>query len=200
MLRPNGNEWQLTQNERGLYHASNHSCGYIFIESGSRLFFPSGEYKSGSRHRFWLNQTTKFWVGKLLDLRIKICNTYLFWLPRMTSNSRKSLESSRDNIQLFQNMELFCCCQFLPSSIRIWIHRPHWIRIRSKPALLYSVLTISSWRICSHKDGAVCLRDEKKSTWSNLVANRLRLVTMPPLGPSWYCFMTCLPGCGSALI
>ena len=28
------------------------------------------------------------------------------------------------------------------------------------------------------------------STWSNLVANKFKLVTMPPLGPSWYCFIT----------
>jgi len=34
-------------------------------------------------------------------------------------------------------------------------------------------------------------------TWSNLVANRLRAVMMPPLGPSWYCFITCFEVEGS---
>ncbi len=40
--------------------------------------------------------------------------------------------------------DTYFAADILPSSIQIWIHRPNWIRIRSKSAILYSVLTCVS--------------------------------------------------------
>ena len=53
---------------------------------------------------------------------------------------------------------------------------------------------ISIWpgvsiKTCSSASAFASTRD---MTWSNLVANRLSAVMMPPFGPSWYCFMTSL--------
>lgn len=47
-----------------------------------------------------------------------------------------------------------------------------------------------SMRTCAGGVSEATRFSTSASTWSNLVAKRLRAVRMPPFGPSWYCFMT----------
>ena len=64
--------------------------------------------------------------------------------------------------------------------------------IMKRPRYYSKKWLILRWQFLAYLKSVEHFLSKKLITWSNLVANRFNDVTIPPFGPSLYCFMTSL--------